>query len=415
MDLGERLREILSREAQATAPRVREPSRPDPPLEELVPGRWMRVGESRCFLSQHRYALDYRHGAQRLADLAAPPLDVWQPLIVGSDGAPFDPLQAVFIDTETTGLARAPGTYCFLVGLGIFEGERFVVRQYFMPDFGEEEALLDLVAQDIGPRVGLVSFNGRGFDWPLLEMRYLLARRPAPHSGEPHLDLLHASRRLWRRMLPSCALSALEIEVLGVQRDEIDVPGALIPQLYLDYVERARTRPMAHVFYHNAVDVLSMVTLAARIGAILSNPFTDRYGKDYLALGRLYAQRGEYEQAEQAFRAVESGASAEIALARRELSFLLKQLGRIDEAMDIWWGEVEGDELYPYVELAKQLEHRSANYRAARQLVARAMDRVEGACVICRDRDATMRELSHRLARLDARLSNKPGEMPRDE
>lgn len=411
-DLRDRLRAILAREAPLAAPRASQPLCVEPPLEALLPGRWERVGESRCFVSQHRYALDYRHGIQRLSDLAAAPASVWQPFVVGAEGEPFDPRAAAFIDTETTGLSRAAGTYCFLVGLGSFEGNAFVVRQYFMPDFGEEEALLELVAQEISPRAGLVSFNGRGFDWPLLEMRYLLARRPAPHRGEPHLDLLHASRRLWRRRLPSCALSALETELLGIQREELDVPGALIPQLYLDYVERGRTRPMAQVFYHNAMDVLSMVALAARVGAVVAHPFGEREAQDYVALGRLYLHQGDYQRAETAFRAVETDDGGEKAEARQELSFLLKRLGRLDEAMDIWWEEIEGLALYPYVELAKQFEHRLGDYEQARHLVARAIERVAAGQLPCRDPEAALRELHHRQARLNARLRTYSGEMP---
>lgn len=409
-DLRDSIRAIMEREAPQEAPCRGGSLYAEPPLEDLVPGRWERGGESRCFVSEHRYLLEYRHGIQRLGDLASLPAEVWQPFVTGGEGQPFDPRAAVFIDTETTGLSRAAGTYCFLVGLGCFDGNAFVVRQYFMPDFGEEEALLELVAQEIASRAGLVSFNGRGFDWPLLEMRYLLTRRPPPHPGEPHLDLLHASRRLWRRRLPSCALGALEKEILGVEREDLDVPGALIPQLYLDYVLRARTRPMAQVFYHNAMDVLSMVALAARIGAAVFRPDAQGESDDLVALGRLYMQQGDYARAEMAFRTADAGVGG-YGEARLELSFLLKRQGRLDEAMDIWWGDLEGPALYPYVELAKQLEHRLGDYQAAERLVARAIQRVATGHLTCRDPETVLRELYHRQARLNARLLRQSGGM----
>jgi uncharacterized protein YprB with RNaseH-like and TPR domain len=49
----------------------------------------------------------------------------------------FDFRRAVFLDTETTGLAGGAGTAAFLIGVGWVDGDRFVVRQYFMRDYHE--------------------------------------------------------------------------------------------------------------------------------------------------------------------------------------------------------------------------------------------------------------------------------------
>ena len=125
--------------------------------------------------------------------------------------------RAVFLDIETTGLSQSSGTYAFLVGIGYFEADRFTVRQYFMPDYGDEHAMLELLASDLSGRQGLVSFNGRCFDWPILATRYTLARQNIPAIDTPHLDLLAVARRLWARLLSSCALSSLEKTVLEIQ------------------------------------------------------------------------------------------------------------------------------------------------------------------------------------------------------
>ncbi|MBC7235566.1 MAG: ribonuclease H-like domain-containing protein, partial [Chloroflexi bacterium] len=320
------------------------------------------------------------------------------PFVRGLEDPPLNPERLLFLDAETTGLGRGAGTYAFLIGLGSFVGGEFCIRQYFMPDYDSESALLELVAEELAAHDGLASFNGWTFDWPILQTRFLLARRPLPCSGEPHLDLLPLSRRLWRRMLPSCALASLEAGVLAVEREEQDVPSYLIPALYQDYVRLGRTRPIARIFYHNLLDLLSMVTLTARAGALLANPQAERARPfcDDLALGRMYESLGHHEEAIAAYR--RAGQEA-----HRSLSFLLKRLGRYEEAMDIWRAQLGGREIYPYVELAKQYEHRLHDLEKARDMVIQALQRLE-AHTAGDDARARRRELEHRLARLTRRL-----------
>src|SRR5207302_806542 len=144
----------------------------------------------------------------------------------------------LFLDTETTGLAGGPGTYAFLVGAGWIEGDAFVVTQHFMRDLDEEPALLAALAPLLERAGGVVTFNGSGFDLPLLETRFVLARRRWP-ATLPHLDLLRPSRRVWTGCLDDCRLGTLERDVLGLSREE-DVPGAVIPSLYFDWLRRRR-------------------------------------------------------------------------------------------------------------------------------------------------------------------------------
>ena len=163
----------------------------------------------------------------------------------------FDFRQAAFLDTETSGLAGGAGTFAFMVGIGMFEGEGddtvYVVRQVFMRSPAEERALLEVTANLLARCEGLVSFNGRAFDVPLLTTRYALQRQPSPLIGLPHFDLLPAARQRWRLRLPSCALSALERDILEHPRSQEDVPGWLIPSLYSDYARSAASgKPVGH-------------------------------------------------------------------------------------------------------------------------------------------------------------------------
>ena len=104
-----------------------------------------------------------------------------------------------FFDLETTGLAGGAGTQAFLVGCAVIEDGGIRVRQFLLPGFEHERALLAMVAEWTSAQGTLVSFNGRTFDVPLIETRYLLHRFAYPLAAMPHLDMLHPARRLWKQ------------------------------------------------------------------------------------------------------------------------------------------------------------------------------------------------------------------------
>ena len=381
-----------------------------PPLEALVEGQWLAFSGARCFVSEHSYSLDHVHGGEPLGDLLSVPPHEWQHLVSGSQELPFAAERALFIDTETTGLARGAGTVAFMVGVGLYHGDAFVVRQYFMPDYADEMALLDLLADDLIASHGLVTFNGRSFDWPIISTRYTLSQREIPRTDEPHLDLLLVARRLWRRILDSCALSALETDVLGLRRTHDDVPGYLIPQLYQDYLQFGHAKPMARVFYHNEIDILSMVSLATRMGRLLTDSETrcDDDCCDLVALGQLYERLDRRAEAIETYTlALEQLAGEDRALAQKCLSLLYKRMERFDEAMVLWQAALDGDDVFAHVELAKQYEHRLRDYPAAREVVLAAIAKVD-AGVTAEDQaaaDRQLEELHYRLDRLERRIA----------
>ena len=156
--------------------------------------------------------------AYRLADAAAA-----APLVARVPA----PLPFVFFDLETTGLGGGAGTYAFLVGCGWFDADGgFVTRQYLLVRIADERSLLALVAGELARAGALVSFNGKSFDVPMLETRYLYHRLEWAAADLPHLDMLHVARRFWRggrRSVrsrdgeSSCSLSA-RTTPLGTQR-----------------------------------------------------------------------------------------------------------------------------------------------------------------------------------------------------
>jgi hypothetical protein len=207
-------------------------------------------------------------------------------------GAPL-----VCLDTETTGLATAAGTVAFLVGLGWWEGERFRQAQLLLPDHPAEGGLLARLAAHIPADAWLVTYNGKGFDWPLLVARYRMARLPAPpHAG--HLDLLPFVRRVFRHRMPDARLRTVETELLGTVRHG-DVDGWQIPGLYLDFLRGGEAWPLIDVVRHNREDVRSLARLLGRIDVDLADPGALRSAPlgDLAGLARAYSRAGRLGEA----------------------------------------------------------------------------------------------------------------------
>ncbi len=212
-------------------------------------------------------------------------------------GQPPPKVPLVCIDTETTGLATAAGTMAFLVGLGWWEADKFRQAQLLLPDQPNEPALLALLEAHIPPTAWLVTYNGRGFDWPLLVTRYRMARRDPPvHAG--HLDLLPFVRRVFKHRMTDARLRTVESELLGVVRHE-DVDGWEIPGRYLDFLRSGLAEPLHAVVRHNREDVRSLARLLVHV----EGQFADEAGRrlahrgDLAGLARAYSREHRLEEA----------------------------------------------------------------------------------------------------------------------
>jgi hypothetical protein len=184
-------------------------------------------------------------------------------------GQPPVDVPLVCLDTETTGLATAAGTVAFLIGLGWWEHDRFRQVQLLLPEHAEERALLSALAAAISPDAWLVTYNGRGFDWPLLVARYRLAGRAAPaHAG--HLDLLPIVRRIFRHRMPNARLRTAEAELLGLHRHG-DVDGGEIPERYFGFLRGGPAENLVAVVRHNDQDVRSLARLLGHLEAALGD------------------------------------------------------------------------------------------------------------------------------------------------
>ncbi|MGH7355676.1 MAG: ribonuclease H-like domain-containing protein [Candidatus Rokuibacteriota bacterium] len=384
----------------------RRPPRPAPePVERVVGGEVEETGEGPILIVRRDYPLAHRHGRVALAAALEAPLDVMS-RVARAETPVADARRLLFLDTETTGLAGGTGTYAFLVGTGRVEGDRFVVTQYFMRDLDEEPALLASLAPLVAEASGVVTFNGTGFDLPLLETRFVLARRRWP-SRLPHLDLLRPARRVWGGSLPDCRLATLESEVIGLARED-DVPGALIPALYFDYLRSRRARPLERVFAHNRDDVLTLVGLLGWFGrAVADEPADALSARDRLGLGRLW-EPFDLDRSLACYRAaLDAGLDGALAQwTRLRLAAWEKRAARWQAARALWEAAqaAAAFDPRPWEELAKYHEHRVRDLAAARAVVEGALGAARAADVATRVLDA----FSYRLDRLNRRLERDP-------
>jgi hypothetical protein len=378
-------------------------------------------------------------------------------------GQPPADVKLLVLDTETTGLATAAGTLAFLVGLGWWEGDRFRQQQLLLPDHADEPALLDLLGERIAAHGWLVTYNGKGFDWPLLVARYRLGGRPAPEHGG-HLDLLSLVRRMFRHRMDDARLATVETALLDVAR-HADVGGWEIPGIYLDVLRGGPLEPLAAVVRHNESDVRSL----ARLVAHLEQRYADRASRlgtprgDLAGLARAFVRDHRDDDAleciDDALAAAPPlrdpfgrdpvrssdpdgrgelpwwsprvrpdyggrGRAPGIPLATRDLAGIrwtderlaaerarvLRRLGRLEESAEAWVAAAAGGGVLAaiaWIEVAKLREHRFADPAGAFDAVRRAWRVTEQSRGLGRPLARLEADIVRRGARLRARLARR--------
>lgn len=374
-----------------------------PGVEEIV------GSNGRFLLRTIRYELSYQQGRVPLQELLQVSAAAATHLS-GKDALPdFDFRQAVFIDTETTGLAGGAGTIVFLTGVGRFEADAYVVRQYFARNPAEEPAYLAHLAALLDTASGLVSFNGKAFDIPLLRTRFILAGLDPGFVRLPHLDLLHPARRLWRQRLGSCTLQQLETHILQHQRSTADVPSWQIPDIWFRYANGENNNDqIASVLTHNQEDIVSMAPLAHVLGGTLCGQLPP-HPQDLASLARHWSRTGDTAGAEAAYRQVLAGSQSPSQRSQLmlELAFMLKRR-RGRAAAVSWWQRVAADEtgvtVTAHIELAKYHEWESGQLHVALQWTEQALARAQN-WRPSTERSQILAALGHRQQRLQRKLA----------
>lgn len=375
MDLRSRL-ELYRETIEKTPPVKAQNTARD--INVLVPGKVCTNERGSCYIIENTYPSSYRYGGCSLGDALQADSDILAVL----GGAGCEGLGAgrlLYLDTETTGLSGGAGTVAFLVGAGFFEGETFTVRQYFIRDYNEEEAMLTELQRLFDRHQGFVTFNGKAFDINLLQSRFISNRLKPSFRDLPNLDLLYPSRRIWGLKLESCRLVSLEENVLGEYRED-DIPGAQIPSVYFKYLDDRDASDIKRVIRHNELDILSMVSLLARLSSMLQNPLSEADGGyELLGLGRIFEATGRTDTMLECFEACTGSDRYTIrSQAVKRLTGVYKKNGSYELALEHWKrmeSEDSGFELFHLVEMAKYYEHKAKDIEFALVLVNKAIQK----------------------------------------
>jgi uncharacterized protein YprB with RNaseH-like and TPR domain len=395
-------REKLERLINLT--RQEKPERPRIPVFEPLPREPLRFLEN-------GYSLDARYGRIKIASGLEISGDILSCLSQDSAFKDLDLSTALFIDLETTGLSGGTGVVPFNVGMGYYRDDKFYVAQYFLGEMAEEERMIQELGQFFRDMdfQSVVTYNGKAFDIPLLETRFILYRQPLPISGLPHLDFLFPARRLWSHKHESCRLYHLALHVVQADRSE-DIPSAEIPWRYFQYIQTGNYDLIEPILYHNQEDILSLLGVVI-IGAHIFSEDPDLCtadAMDFYGAGKILEGIGDVEKSLQFFqRALDGNLTDEVSMeAKKRLSSHFKRSEEWEKAVPIWEEiaaskMVTPTQLHSLRELAMYFEHRLKNYEEAKRIAE------EGYVLASGFSSYFERDFSYRLDRLRRRIKEQ--------
>jgi hypothetical protein len=323
--------------------------------------------------------------------------------------AELDLSSALFLDLETTGLSGGVGVVPFLVGLGFYRDDKFHVLQFFLGDLAEEETLIKQLGGFLSQMnfQSVVSFNGKGFDLPLLETRFILRSQPLSLSGLPHLDFLFSARSLWSHKQESCRLYHLAREILGAEREE-DIPSAEIPSRYFQYLRSGDFSLMEPVLYHNQEDILSLLGVVVMGGSLFIQEKDESWedladAMDLFGAAKVLEKTGELDKsADFIRRALEGRLSQEISLlAKKKLAHYFKKNQEWDKAIGLWQEMTPLNQLSCFRELAMYYEHKEKDYVKAKNTAE------EGLALAWGVSPTYEADFAHRLERLRDKIAKR--------
>jgi len=378
-------------------------------------GRWFQSADGPGYLIESVYEPGHCHGdvaLHRALSIAPGKLagQIRDPRLGETSPSAF-----LYVDTETTGLGGA-GSMVFLAGIARFDGSTLRLRQYLLPGPQYEGGLLGGLSGELEGAQALVSYNGKSFDVPSLETRYILSRQRSRLRELPHLDLLHPNRRLFRGAIESHRLPMVERELLGFERED-DCPSAEVPERYFRFQRSGDPTHIRPVLRHNAWDILSLVALAAHLASVVEDATAHplqaaraaEYAGDHATAARHYAAslEGPVGRAER-LEALEHAARCHV------------RAGEWEAAAERWQAlidEPRSRRVLPYVELAKLAEHRLADLPRAYTLADEALTLVARGLIQpgAPGGELSAEALERRRARLRGRLEAARGRARRQK
>ncbi len=360
---------------------------------------------------ENSYGLNVRYGRIRPADGLEISGEILACLSQDEAFRDLDLSTALFIDLETTGLSGGTGVVPFNIGMGYYSDNKFMVGQYFLGELAEEERMIQELCQFFKEKnfQSVVTYNGKSFDIPLLETRFILYRQPFPLTELPHLDFLFPARRLWSHKHESCRLFHLALNVVQAGRTE-DIPSAEIPWRYFQYLQTGNYGLIEPILYHNQEDILSLLGIVIIGAHIFSEDASICMGDamDFYGAGKVMASAGDVEKSVRFFqKALDGKLTDEVTLeAKKRLSAHFKKHQEWDKAVPIWEEMTSTDfvtpsQLFSFRELAMYFEHRLKNYEEAKRVAEEGFVLSKGVSSFYE------RDFSYRLERLRRRIKQQ--------
>mgnify|MGYP001548412667 CR=1 FL=1 len=369
-------------------------------IEELLPeGREILTPQGVSYAVEASFPATHFHGKFKVFQDA----DYGALLRLLSMEEKFDLERCVFMDTETTGLAGGAGTLAFMVGLGFYRDNDFWLYQGFLRDPSDEPGMLAYIDELLAGIDTVVTYNGKSFDVPLMHTRCVLNGFGKVFDGMRHIDLLHLARKVWKHRLPSRNLGTVENEILGFFRSEEEVPGWMAPELYFDYQKTGDATGVVPVFYHNAMDILSLGVMLRVIAALVNDPYAvNSPGVDLVSIARMYTDLKEYDRAIELY---EKGIGHDLPAdvyqdALMRYAAIFKRQNETNKALSLWERAVELGSFDACEELAKYFEHQAKEYEVAMKWTNEGFSCVKRANLSKYQAHRVEGALQHRLERL---------------
>ena len=377
-------------------------------IEDVIEGAFVQTPFGEVYQVQKIFPYQHNHGRGEIGVIRDLDFNVIARWAQVDKAVEIDPAQIAFMDIETSGLSGGTGTIPFQVGIGYFTGDGFLLSQLFLRSPDEESALLAQMTRLMDPIKAIVTYNGKSFDIPVLNTRHVLNGISSPFTSLHHFDLLHLSRRLWRDSLPSRRLSDIERDILGVARTGEEVPGWMVPQYYFDYLRTGDARPLGGVFYHNEVDILSLVSLFNHAAALLNDPLSSEKAEslELAAIARLYEELGEVDHAFLIYeQSLQLGLPDSFYMKTlQQYAALNRKYGNWEEAVRLWTSGADQGHVISCVELSKYYEHRQRDYAQAARWAEEALKQIKGNIASSAYSGVSAAEVLHRLERLARKL-----------
>ena len=369
-------------------------------LSDALMGTWESTRSGDCFVVRKHFPFSYEHGSRKLSQF--PEIGIFDPVSSSSGLSDIHLDDFLFIDTETTGLSGGAGTYVFLAGAAKYGKEGVDFAQFFLQDPANEPCQLAALEEFCSSAKVIISYNGKSFDLPRIKNRYLFHGWPAPFQDVYHIDLLHIVRRLWKTQLPTCKLGDIEYHLLGIERDSQDIPGWQVSEKFFEYLQNNDPEPLKGVFYHNEVDVISLITLLSYITDRLSSPLSKihRDDEDLIPLGQYLHHLNRSDIAiEVLSRAISAKSLSDKSLLSGLISLasIHKKYDDYESAIPLWEKCADMNDIQSKVELAMYYEHKVSDYQEAIHWTLSAQSSANRSRLL---NTQYKEELEHRLKRL---------------